>query len=193
MRFSQIIVLSALALPATVGAFSSVSAISKPSTNTRYETFPSLFATEEEAAGSGESQEQPVTPQVPPAMATPPPPVPPKRLDPLLASLTRVDPATANAPTRNVPLLGEITVAGSMTVLLPAAAIGFLGFVFSIVVAVNSSDELVATLSQVPEQIEQQANEKVNRVYDPNVCRGLCSTQDQDLDGLRSFMESLRK
>jgi len=30
-------------------------------------------------------------------------------------------------------------------------------------------------------------------VTEPTGCRGLCSTQEQDLEGMRSFMESLRK
>ena len=104
-----------------------------------------------------------------------------------------MDPETANQPTRKVPLLGEIPVDGSMTVLLPAAGIAVLGFIFSIVVAFNSQDEFVRILSQVSEDISDTAAQKTNMVYDENVCRGLCSSQEQDLEGLRGFMEMLAK
>lgn len=124
---------------------------------------------------------------------TPPPPVPPKRLDPLMASLTRMDPETARGPTRNIPIFGEVPVDGSLVVLVPAAVIGFLGFVLSIVVAVQSSDLIVDSLNSVADDLTQSAFENSNKVYDESVCRGLCSSQDQDLDNLRSFMEGLRK
>jgi hypothetical protein len=57
-----------------------------------------------------------------------PPPVPPKRLDPLMASLTRTDPSAADVPTKNVPFLGEIPVDGSLALLIPAAGIAVIGF-----------------------------------------------------------------
>jgi len=129
----------------------------------------------------------------PPSLPTPPPPVPPKRLDPLMASLTRMDPETARGPTRNIPIFGEVPVDGSLIVLVPAAVIGFLGFVLSIVVAVQSSDLIVDSLNSVADDIAQTAFENSNKVYDESVCRGLCSSQDQDLNNLRSFMEGLRK
>lgn len=131
--------------------------------------------------------------EVPSSVPQQPPTPPQRRLDPLMASLTRMDPATANAPTRKVPLLGEIPVDGSVTVLLPAAAIAVLGFIFSIVVAVNSQDEFVRILSQVSEDIADTAAQKTNMVYDENVCRGICSSQESDLEGLRGFMELLTK
>ncbi len=124
---------------------------------------------------------------------TPPPPVPTKRLDPLMASLTRMDPETARGPTRNIPIFGEVPVDGSLVVLVPVALIGFLGFILSIVITVQSSDLIVDSLNRVVEDIAITANENTNKIYDENVCRGLCSSQEQDLDGLKSFMEGLRK
>ena len=124
---------------------------------------------------------------------TPPPPVPPKRLDPLMASLTRMDPETASGPTRNIPVFGEVPVDGSLVVLVPAAVIAFLGFVLSIVVAANSADQIADSLNQVVDDIAQQASAKTNMVYDESVCRGICSSQSEDLDGLRNFMEGLKK
>lgn len=124
---------------------------------------------------------------------TSPPPVPQKRLDPLMASLTRMDPGAADVPTKNLPLLGEVPVDGSLALLVPAAVIAVLGFLLSIVVAFQSQDLIVQSLVQASEDIAQTASMKTNMVYDDNVCRGLCSSQEQDLDNLRNFMESLRK
>lgn len=121
------------------------------------------------------------------------PPVPQQRLDPLMASLTRMDPGTGDGPTKNVPFFGEVAVDGGLVVLIPAALIAILGGIMSVVVAVNSSDQLVAALSNVADDIAQTASEKTNMVYDDSVCRGICSSQEEDLKGLATFMESLRK
>lgn len=104
-----------------------------------------------------------------------------------------MDPEAIRGPTRNVPLFGEVPVDGGLVVLVPAAVIALLGFILSIVVAVNSSDELVAALSNVADDIAQTASQKTNMVYDEGVCRGICSSQEEDLQGLAKFMESLRK
>lgn len=141
----------------------------------------------EEPAPSNSQDEQPA------AVPQPPPPVPRRRLDPLMASLTKSDPTASTGPTKNVPFFGEVAVDGGLTVLVPAAVIAILGFILSFVVAFNSSDEIVSSLLQVPDNISQTATTKTNMVYDENACRGLCSSQEQDLEGLRSFMESLRK
>ncbi|KAL3916647.1 MAG: hypothetical protein SGILL_005081 [Bacillariaceae sp.] len=124
---------------------------------------------------------------------SPPPPVMPKRLDPLMASLTRTDPSAEQLPTKNVPFLGEVPVDGSLALLIPAAGIAVIGFILSIVIAFNSSDEIVALVSQASDDITSQATNQANQQYDPNVCRGICSSQSQDLEGLRSFMDGLRK
>lgn len=109
--------------------------------------------------------------------------------DPLIASLTRNDgPTSGDAPTQQVPLFGEVSADGAKLLVL-ALAIGVLGFIFSIVVAFNARDELVSEFNkiQVPEM-----------KYTPTVvkegeCRGLCSSQEQDLDGLRNFMEGISR
>lgn len=116
-----------------------------------------------------------------------------QRLDPLMASLTRTDPSVANLPTRQVPFFGEVPVDGSLTVLIPAAVIAVLGFILSIVVAFNSKDLLVSTLNQVSNEISSTAVRQSNQQYDDSVCRGICSSQDDDLDGLRKFMNGLKK
>jgi hypothetical protein len=147
-----------------------------------------LYATEDAS-----EEEKSATPEEAPVAARPPPPVPPKRLDPLMASLTRMDPDTANGPTRNLPLFGEVPVDGSLVVLVPVVVIAVIGFVASIVVASQAQDEIVNAFAQIGNGISQTASEKTNMVYDESVCRGLCSSQDQDLEGLRSFMDRLRK
>ena len=113
-----------------------------------------------------------------------------KKLDPLIASLTRIDePTPSDVPMRSVPLFGEVPADGNLALLVPAAGIAILGFIFSIVVAFNARDELVSEFNKV---------ELPKMEYKPTVvvegqCRGLCSNQDEDVDGLRNFMESISK
>jgi len=111
-------------------------------------------------------------------------------LDPLIASLTRIDePTPANVPTRQVPLFGEVPADGNLALLVPAAAIGILGFIFSIVVAFTSRDSIVEELSKV----EVPKMEYTPTKIEEGKCRGLCSSQDEDLDGLKNFMEGISK
>ena len=115
---------------------------------------------------------------------------PQQRLDPLIASLTRIDePTPDNVPTVQAPLIGEIPADGNLALLVPAAAISVVGFIFSIVVAFNSRDAIVSEVSKV----ELPKMEYTPTKVDPEKCRGLCSSQEEDLDGLRNFMESLRR
>ena len=118
------------------------------------------------------------------------PTCPPQRIDPLIASLTRIDePTPNNVPMVQVPLFGEIPADGSLGLLAPAAAIGLLGFIFSIVVAFNSRDSIVEGFSSV----ELPKMEYTPTVVEDGKCRGLCSSQAEDLDGLRNFMESISR
>ena len=132
----------------------------------------------------GGSEEQkmmsPTTTRAPPTNA---------RMDPLIASLTRDDSDSANVPTRQVPLFGDVPADGNLALLVPAAAIAILGFLLSIVVAFNSRDTIVQTLSSV----ELPKMEYIPTVIEEGKCRGLCSSQEEDLDGLRNFMESISK
>ena len=112
----------------------------------------------------------------------------PQKIDPLIASLTRIDePTPSNVPTRQVPLFGEVPADGNLALLVPAAAIGLLGFLFSIVVAFNSRDAIVQELSQVELPEMKYTPTKVEE----GKCRGLCSSQDEDLNGLKNFMEGI--
>jgi hypothetical protein len=113
---------------------------------------------------------------------------PQQRIDPLIASLTRIDePTPNNVPMVQVPLFGEIPADGTLGLLAPAAATGILGFIFSIVVAFNARDSIVQGLSSV----ELPKMEYTPTVVEEGKCRGLCSSQAEDLDGLRNFMESI--
>jgi hypothetical protein len=143
-----------------------------------------LFATED----SKENEES----AAPPAPRSPPTP-PQKRLDPLMATLTRMDPQAQSSKTANLPFLGEVPVDGSLVVLIPATVVAIGGIILSIIVAFNSQDQIMDQINQVTDSVTKTAVQKVNQQYDPNECRGLCSNQQQDLDGLRNFMEGLKK
>ena len=148
---------------------------------------------------SSPQQQQPETPPT----YVPPPPTPTRnsppavrqqRMDPLMASLTRdTSGSSPDQPMQNIPLFGEIPADGTLLLLAPAAVFAVLGFIYSIVIAFNSSDAIVDSVLQAGDSIAQTASTRNNRVYDKNVCRGLCSSQQQDLDGMRNFMESITR
>lgn len=149
---------------------------------------------------SADEEENQQQEKMPPAYA-PPPPTPgrnspeavaQRRMDPLMASLTR-DNSDAEQ-TQNVPFFGEIPADGTLFLLVPATVFALLGFVLSLVIAVRSSDQIVDSFSHVGDNIAQTASERTNRVYDENKCRGFCgSPQQEDVDGLRNFMEAITR
>ncbi len=137
---------------------------------------------------------------------TPPPYVPPtptrnspeavrrRAMDPLMASLTRDDSdASPDGPTQTVPIFGEIPADGTLMLLAPAVVFAVLGFITSAVIAFNSADQIVDSISQTGESIAQTAQNRNNRVFDKDVCRGLCSSQEKDVDGMRNFMEAITR
>lgn len=147
-----------------------------------------------------QQQQEPETP----APYVPPPPTPTQNspsvvrqqsMDPLMASLTRDDSSNASSdqPTQNVPLFGEIPADGTLLLLGPAVVFSFLGFIYSIVIAFNSSDQIASSVMQAGESVSQTAVNRNNKVYDKNICRGLCSSQQEDLDGMRNFMEAITR
>lgn len=152
------------------------------------------------ASGGGDpSMSMPEQP--PPAQYVPPTPTrnsPPavrqQRMDPLMASLTKDDSgATPDGPTQTVPIFGEIPADGTLLLLAPAVVFAVLGFLFSFVIAFQSADQIVVSIGQTGESIAQTAQNRNNRVYDKDVCRGLCSSQEKDIDGMRNFMEFITK
>lgn len=69
------------------------------------------------------------------------------------------------------------------------AAISVLGFIFSIVVAFNSRDAIGREFSrmEIPEM------KYTPTVVEEGKCRGICSSQAEDFEGLRNFMESISR
>jgi hypothetical protein len=113
-------------------------------------------------------------------------------LDPLIMSLTRNDQISESSV--NAPLFGEIPVDGSLVVLLPALVIGIVGFAMSINIIINSQDAIVDSLNQLSEDATAAAVAKTN-IAAPlgQGCRGLCSNQQEDLQGLQKFMQGIGK
>lgn len=109
-------------------------------------------------------------------------------LDSLVASLTRIEPGGGDVETIKVPLLGEIPLDGSILVLVPVTLIAILGFMMSINIALNSSDAIAQQIDQVTNVLSTPPSKKA--IVEEG-CRGLCSDQIQQLDTMRSFMESL--
>lgn len=133
-------------------------------------------------------------PQPPTPARNSPEAVAQRRMDPLMASLTRDNSnATPDEPTQTVPFFGEIPADGTLFLLVPAVLFASLGFIMSIVIAVKSSDQIVGSFSQVGDNVAQIVAEQPNRSYDENVCRGICSTQQDDVDGLYNFMEMITR
>lgn len=111
-----------------------------------------------------------------------------RRLDPLVQSLTQMDEETANGPTQSVPFFGEIPADGSILVLAPVALIAVIGFILTIQIAFSSKDVWVSAIDELNAQLSKPP---VKETVVLNECRGLCSDQDAQLDGMRSFMQSL--
>lgn len=83
-----------------------------------------------------------------------------------------------NSGSSNPLIQGEVTMDGSLLVLVPAAVIAVLGFIVSLSIALNSQDEIVSSFEFKPR------NEQSVPV---DGCRGLCSSQEDDLNKLREF------
>lgn len=119
----------------------------------------------------------------------PPPELPqPVRLDPLVASLTRMDQDTKDAPTMQVPIWGELILDRSLYLLVPAVLFAAIGFGMSLYIGLTSQDAVVAGLQQQAAESPEQATAVV-----AEKCRGLCSNQREDLQDLSNFMNSLKK
>jgi hypothetical protein len=98
-------------------------------------------------------------------------------------------PAQGGAMSNNPLVQGEVTMDGSLLVLIPAAVIGIGGFFLSIYVGINSSDEIIEALNASAGSLEIKPRNEQS--VDNSKCRGLCSSQAEDLQGLESFMQRL--
>lgn len=115
----------------------------------------------------------------------------PERLDPLVQALTKMDEKTANAPTKKLPLLGEVPVDGSLLVLAPVALIAVAGFIMSMNIAFQSKDLISQQLDEINAVLTAPPVKQT--VVKSDECRGLCSDQNDQLDTMKGFMEGLSK
>lgn len=75
----------------------------------------------------------------------------------------------------------------SSILIVPAVLFGVLGLVFSIYVAINSQEAFTEALAQNP-YLQSASSAPVGEG-----CRGICSSQQDDLEQLRGFMSGLGK
>ena len=167
-------VLSALLIAAPcASAFSSVRSVVRPQQSVSI----ILRSTPDE----NDEQQQQMMPPPGMNMANAPPPVQQSRMDPLMASLTRIDPETA---------VSSDTSEREKKLLYPALGFAAIGFLSSVFMTVTSMDTISAKLQQSTEVLSQPP--VMNKQYD-DTCRGLCSSQDQQLEDMRSFMNKFAK
>lgn len=101
-----------------------------------------------------------------------------------------MDETTARADTVQVPLWGELILDKSLFVLLPLAAFAVGGILLSLYILLNSGDAFVDALA---ENAVLQSTTPTPATTNADSCRGLCSSQEQDLEGLRSYMSRFAK
>jgi hypothetical protein len=153
-----------------------------------------LSAMDDDSSESSDAASDNDVPQSDPGAGVPAPaaprtsaPIPQKRIDPLLASLTRNNPAPkVGAPTRTFPILGEVVMDKSSILLVPAVLFGVVGLLFSIYVAINSQEAFTEALKQNP-YLQSASSAPVGEG-----CRGICSNQQDDLNSLAGFMNGLK-
>jgi hypothetical protein len=98
-----------------------------------------------------------------------------------------MDEETARADSIQVPLWGELILDKSLFVLLPIAAFGIGGFLLSLYVLLNSGDAFVSAV-QENAVLQSTPPGAVQAGGGDSGCRGLCSSQEQDLEGLKAYM-----
>ena len=112
----------------------------------------------------------------------------PRQLDPLFSAVTKMDLQTQSAERISVPIWGELILDRSLFVLLPIAVFALGGILLSFYVLVNSSDTFVTA---IVDTAMKQSIPTSSSLQESDSCRGLCSSQAQDLEGLRSYMNRL--
>lgn len=98
--------------------------------------------------------------------------------------VTKSDRNTVNS---NPLVQGEVTMDGSLLVLIPSAVIALLGVIMSINIALNSSDEIIAALNSIEVKPRNELS------VPQGGCRGLCSTQEKDLLKMSEFMKGWQR
>ena len=132
---------------------------------------------------------------VPDPIPTPPRVVSRNRssLDPLVASLTRMDEETLQAKRTNIPIWGELILDKSLMIFIPVTLFAVIGLGMSFYVALNSQDAIVDALF-MDTTTAGGAPEYLRGVAEPvtdGSCRGLCGSQQENLESLRGFMSGL--
>jgi hypothetical protein len=111
------------------------------------------------------------------------------QLDPLFLAVTKMDPQTQRAERITVPIWGELILDRSLFIFLPIAIFALGGIFLSFYVLVNSSDTFVNAI--IDTATKQSIPTSSSLLPDSDSCRGLCSSQSQDLEGLRLYMNRL--
>ena len=129
-----------------------------------------------------------------------PPPTPKaKPLDPLFVAVTRMDEVTVSAKTVSVPLWGELILDRSLFVLLPLVAFAVGGILLSLYVLLNSGDAMIdavkdnAVWQSTTTDMSTSGGITGDSSINSNACRGLCRSQEQDLEGLKAYMSKLAR
>ena len=182
-----------LLLIATFNGLSSAftPALTRPLTKTHSRSFHLVL----QSSVSDEAPLDPETPADSPSVSesAPAPPRVVSRtrpLDPLVASLTRMDEETLQAKRTNIPIWGELILDKSLMIFIPVTLFAVIGFGMSFYVALNSQDAIVDAL------LDATSPEYLRGVVEPvsdGSCRGLCGSQQGDLEALRRFMSGLGK
>lgn len=105
------------------------------------------------------------------------------RVDPLMASLIRTDQDPSSAGAKGVS-------ESEKRLLFPALGFAAIGALLGIFRAFNSTDEIAAGFQQTTDAMSKPPTMKTKK-YDN--CRGICSSQDEQLESMRGFMNQLSK
>jgi hypothetical protein len=112
-----------------------------------------------------------------------------RALDPLVRAVTRSDgPASTTASSVSIPVLGSIELDRSLFLLVPLIGFAVGGILLSLYILVNSGDAIVQSVAE-----STATTRAATTINSDAACRGLCSSQQQDLEGLRTYMNSLGK
>jgi hypothetical protein len=112
------------------------------------------------------------------------------QLDPLFVAVTKMDPQTQRADTISIPIWGELILDRSLFVLLPIGLFALGGILLSIYIFINSSDTFMNAIVEASMK-QSIPTSTSSMIENGNDCRGLCSSQTQDLEGLRIFMNRI--
>merc|ERR1719329_668295 len=111
----------------------------------------------------------------------------------LISTVTAVNPNLEEEASEDT---GVIPRDGSLLLLIPSLVISVGGFLAAIGIALNSGDAISQAVNEMEQSYVDSFKPKPAVYTSPSeteTCRGLCSNQEQDLDGLRSFMQKISR